>query len=184
MPGARTSFHQYAVEWDRSVSPQQIRWYVDGANYFTISQNRVDATTWANATGHGFFPILNVAIGGGWPGSPTAATVSGVPMLVDYVGIYSKTGGTTNPPTGGTTGTGRITGVGGKCIDVNAAATADGTPIQLYTCNGTAAQKWTVSSDGSIKALGKCLDVTASGTADGVKVQLYTCNGTGARNGC
>jgi beta-glucanase (GH16 family) len=185
VPGAGTGFHQYAVEWDRSISPQQIRWYVDGANYFTINQDKVDATTWTNATGHGFFPILNVAIGGGWPGSPTGATVSGAPMLVDYVGVYSKTaGGTTTPPVttpGSTTGTNRITGYGGKCIDVAQADTADGTAIQLYTCNGTPAQTWTINADGSVKALGKCLDVTGGATADATKVQLYTCNGTGAQ---
>ena len=40
---------------DRSVSPEQIRWYLDGANYFTVNANQVDATTWNNATHHGFF---------------------------------------------------------------------------------------------------------------------------------
>jgi beta-glucanase (GH16 family) len=182
VPGANTGFHQYAVEWDRSTSPQQIRWYVDGNNYFTLAANRVDATTWANATNHGFFPILNVAIGGGWPGNPTGATASGVPMLVDYVGIYSRGGGTTPPPSGaGTVGTGQITGYGGKCVDVNAASTANGTAIQLYTCNGTGAQRWTINASGAVTALGKCMDVTAAGTADGTKVQLYDCNGTGAQ---
>jgi chitinase len=78
-------------------------------------------------------------------------------------------------------GTGPITGTGGKCVDVRAANTADGTPVQLYDCNGTNAQQWTVNGDGSIRALGKCLDVTFSGTANGTAVQLWTCNGTGAQ---
>ena len=172
--GAGTSFHNYAIEWDRSVSPQQLRWYVDGNSYFTVNQNQVDATTWTNATGHGFFPILNVAIGGGWPGNPTSATTSGAPMLVDYIGVYSKSGSAA--ATGGT-----ITGLAGKCVDVQASGTANGTPVQLYTCNGTNAQKWTVGTDGTIRALGKCLDVTAAGTADGTAIQLYDCNGTGAQ---
>ena len=55
------------MEQDRSVSPEQIRFYLDGANYFTVNANQVDATTWNNATHHGFFLILNVAIGGGLP---------------------------------------------------------------------------------------------------------------------
>ena len=96
-----------------------------------------------------------------------------------YSRIFNQiTGGTTTPPppTGGT-----ITGFGGKCVDVAGANTADGTPVQLYTCNGTAAQAWTVAS-GTIKALGKCLDVTAGSTVNGAKVQLYTCNGTGAQS--
>lgn len=77
--------------------------------------------------------------------------------------------------------TGPLTGLAGKCLDVAGAATADGTPVQLYTCNGTPAQRWTLAADGTIRALGKCLDVTGGGTADGTKVQLHTCNGTGAQ---
>jgi hypothetical protein len=97
--GCQTGFHTYAIEYDKSVSPQQLRWYLDGVNYFTINANQVDATTWNNATNHGFFAILNVAIGGGFPGAfgggPTASTVSGIPMLVDYVRVYYST--TTGP---------------------------------------------------------------------------------------
>jgi hypothetical protein len=76
---------------------------------------------------------------------------------------------------------GAITGFGGKCVDVAAASSANGTQIQLYTCNGTGAQQWTVADDGSIQALGKCMDVSAAGTANGTKIQLYDCNGTGAQ---
>jgi Carbohydrate binding module (family 6) len=102
--GCQTGFHTYAMELDRSVSPEQIRWYLDGTNFFTVNANQVDATTWDNATHHGFFVILNVAMGGGFPaafgaGTPTAATVSGKPMLVDYVAVYTKGGSTTTPPT-------------------------------------------------------------------------------------
>jgi chitinase len=89
-------------------------------------------------------------------------------------------GGGTPPPPGGSTG--QITGYGGKCVDVAAANSANGTAIQLYDCNGTSAQQWTVGSDGTLKALGKCMDVTAAGTADGTQVQLYDCNGTGAQS--
>jgi hypothetical protein len=74
---------------------------------------------------------------------------------------------------------GPITGLAGKCIDVAGASAANGTAVQLYDCNGTAAQTWTVDSD--IRSLGKCLDVTAAATADGAKIQLYDCNGTAAQ---
>src|SRR3954447_4444057 len=108
--GCQTGFHTYAVQIDRSVSPEQIRFYLDGNNYFTANQNNpgMDATTWNNAVHHGFFMILNVAIGGAFPaafgGGPTGSTASGVPMIVDYVAVYRKTAGgdTTAPsaPTG------------------------------------------------------------------------------------
>nr|WP_246108233.1 DUF1080 domain-containing protein [Saccharothrix saharensis] len=79
------------------------------------------------------------------------------------------------------TRTGRITGIGGKCVDVSNSGTADGTRIQLWTCNSTAAQQWTVPGDGTLRALGKCLDVQGGGTANGTVTQLWTCNGTGAQ---
>ncbi|TQJ92085.1 chitinase [Streptomyces sp. SLBN-31] len=73
--------------------------------------------------------------------------------------------------------TGTITGLAGKCLDVAGANSADGTAVQLYDCNGTAAQQWTVGGDGTVRALGKCLDVSGNSTADGAKVQLWTCTG-------
>ncbi|WP_393100637.1 RICIN domain-containing protein [Streptomyces sp. LN325] len=91
----------------------------------------------------------------------------------------SVTGGTTPPPPTGSTG--QITGLGGKCVDVAAASSANGTAVQLYDCNGTTAQQWTVGSDNTVRSLGKCMDLTAAGTANGTKVQLYDCNGTGAQ---
>ncbi|MDG9683763.1 ThuA domain-containing protein [Streptomyces sp. DH18] len=84
---------------------------------------------------------------------------------------------------GGATGPreGAITGIGGKCVDVANGSSADGTQIQLWTCNQSAAQKWTVAPDDTLRALGKCMDISGSGTADGTKVQLYGCNSTGAQ---
>ncbi|MGP2439899.1 glycoside hydrolase family 16 protein [Streptomyces sp. JW3] len=107
-PGAtcQSGFHTYRMEWDRSTSVEQIRFYVDGVNYHTVRADQMDATTWANATNHGFFVILNVAMGGGFPGAfgggPDSGTVPGHPMLVDYVQVLSSGsgGGTTPPPTG------------------------------------------------------------------------------------
>ncbi|MFD9895925.1 carbohydrate-binding protein [Amycolatopsis sp. NPDC059027] len=107
----QAGFHTFALEWDRGVNPQQLRFYVDDVNFHTVRQDQVDATTWKNATDHGFFLILNVAMGGGFPdafgGGPTAATKSGVPMVVDYVRVLSRGGGATTttpttPPNSGT----------------------------------------------------------------------------------
>jgi glucosylceramidase len=78
-------------------------------------------------------------------------------------------------------GTGQITGYGGKCVDVAGGSSTNGTAVQLYDCNGTAAQQWTVAADGTIRALGKCMDTTSAGTANGTQIQLYDCNGTGAQ---
>src|SRR3984957_11998867 len=95
-----------------------------------------------------------------------------------YSSIFNKiTGG------GGTTGsTGPITGYEGLCLDDRSASTADFNPIQVYTCNGTNAQSWTVNSNGTLTVLGDCLDVAGAGTVNGTLVDLYPCNGTGAQS--
>jgi chitinase len=87
-------------------------------------------------------------------------------------------GGGPPPPRSG----GQITGYGGLCLDDRSASTANFNPIQVYTCNGTTAQSWTVnSSNNTLQVLGKCMDVNAAGTANGTTVDLYDCNGTGAQ---
>lgn len=103
----QAGFHTYAVEWDKSTSPEEMRFYLDGVNFHTVRANQVDATTWANATHHGYFLILNVAMGGGFPdafgGGPDGGTDPGHPLVVDYVQVLQSTGGgggTTPPPTG------------------------------------------------------------------------------------
>jgi chitinase len=99
-----------------------------------------------------------------------------------YSSIFNKItggGGTTPPPTGST---GPITGYEGLCLDDRSASTADFNPIQVYTCNGTNAQSWTVNSNGTLTVLGDCLDVAGAGTANGTLVDLYPCNGTGAQS--
>ena len=86
-------------------------------------------------------------------------------------------GGSTSPPPG----SGPITGYQGLCLDDRAASAADYNPVQVYTCNGTNAQDWTVASGNTLQVLGMCLDVDGAGTANGTLVDLYTCNGTGAQ---
>ncbi|MGC9376519.1 glycoside hydrolase family 16 protein [Streptomyces sp. MH13] len=100
----QAGFHTYRVEWDRSTSVEEIRFSLDGNNFHTVRADQVDATTWQNATDHGYFLILNVAMGGGFPnafgGGPDAGTQPGHSMLVDYVQVLSSEGSGTTPPTG------------------------------------------------------------------------------------
>jgi chitinase len=100
-----------------------------------------------------------------------------------YSTIFNKIttggGGGTPPPTGAT---GPITGYEGLCLDDRSASTADFNPVQVYTCNGTNAQSWTVESNGTLQVLGGCLDVAGAGTTNGTTVDYYPCNGTGAQS--
>ncbi|MEW1830827.1 family 16 glycosylhydrolase [Streptomyces sp. NPDC088196] len=159
------AFHTFAVDW----APNSIKWSVDGVVYQTRTPADVGGNTWA--FNKPFFLILNLAVGGDWPGDPNSATAFPAQLVVDSVSV------TTSDTAAGVA----IKGLAGKCVDVNGASSANGTAVQLYDCNGSAAQQWTVGSDGTIRALGKCLDVNAGGTADGTKVQLYDCNGSAAQ---
>lgn len=157
------AFHTFAVDW----APDSITWSVDGNVYQRRTPADLGGKAWA--FNKPFFLILNLAVGGYWPGDPDGSTVFPQQLVVDSVTVTTgnTSGGTGSP----------ITGLAGKCIDVAGANPANGTPVQLYDCNGTAAQKWTVGSDGTVRALGKCLDVVGNGTADGSKVQLWDCTG-------
>jgi hypothetical protein len=66
-------------------------------------------------------------------------------------------------------------GVTGKCVDDTASGTTDGNKIQLYSCNGTKAQVWTMQADGTVRVLGKCLDNKNGAATNGNPIQLWTC---------
>ncbi|MEZ0326729.1 MAG: family 16 glycosylhydrolase [Fimbriimonas sp.] len=77
-------FHVFAVEWE----PDLIKWLVDGEVCKTWTPKDVEPNKWVYD--HPFFIILNVAVGGNWPGYPDASTVFPQRMLVDYVRVYKK----------------------------------------------------------------------------------------------
>jgi beta-glucanase (GH16 family) len=79
------AFHNFAVEWE----PNEIRFYADDVLYKTLTPaNLPEGKTWVY--NHPFFLLLNVAVGGNWPGNPDATTVFPQVMLVDYVRVYSR----------------------------------------------------------------------------------------------
>jgi beta-glucanase (GH16 family) len=83
--GFADGFHIFAIEWE----PGTVRFYVDSDNYATFTQSQWPAGgQWV--FDHPFFIILNLAVGGNWPGSPDASTQFPQQMLVDYVRVYAK----------------------------------------------------------------------------------------------
>jgi beta-glucanase (GH16 family) len=85
-------YHVFVVEWEPGV----VRFYCDGILYKTRTPaDLTPGTTWA--FDHPFFLILNVAVGGSWPGSPDATTVFPQTMSVDYVRVYQRTTPSTTP---------------------------------------------------------------------------------------
>jgi beta-glucanase (GH16 family) len=78
-------FHLFAVEW----TPGQVRWLVDGREYRrTTPADLPPGTVWV--FDHPFFLLLNVAVGGAWPGDPNPSTTFPQQMLVDYVRVYRR----------------------------------------------------------------------------------------------
>ena len=186
--GCQGGFHTYTmIEDRRNTSNESINFLLDGNQYFSVSEAQVGAATWQQGFDHGLMIMLDLAIGGGFPNgvcgctTPQGSTASGGTMTLQYVAAYTTTSGNPPPPPPPPGGGSQIVGFGGKCVDVAGANPADGTQVQLFTCNGTAAQSWTHSGN-TYQALGKCLDVAGAGTANGTKVQLFTCNGTGAQS--
>lgn len=102
----------------------------------------------------------------GWATAPSSAPPS-----------YGGNGGP-KPPGPQPLPTGPVrSGLAGKCLDIDHGSAADGTRIQIWSCNDSAAQQFALAADGSLQALGKCADITGGGTENHSLVALWTCNG-------
>jgi len=85
-------YHVYTIEWE----PGEIRWYIDDIQYHTANDwysynsNNEESYTYPAPFDQPFFLIMNISIGGGWPGNPDSSTIFPQQMLVDYVRVYDK----------------------------------------------------------------------------------------------
>jgi outer membrane protein assembly factor BamB len=97
-PGCQTGYHAYSVIIDRTDPDDgQIRWHFDGNEYFSVNESQVGAQYWQDVVDHGFFLILDVAMGGSFPNicactSPNSSTSSGASMGVTYVSVSARHG--------------------------------------------------------------------------------------------
>jgi hypothetical protein len=82
------------------------------------------------------------------------------------------------PPTTAPTGRALVSAESGKCLRANP---SDGSPVQLWGCDGSAAQQWNVMSDGTIRTGGLCMDAAWGATASGTRVQVARCSGNPAQ---
>jgi hypothetical protein len=71
----------------------------------------------------------------------------------------------------------------GRCLDIDGNATANGTHLELYDCNGVGGQKWVPQANGSLlnPQSGRCLDDPSGNTTNGTTLQIYDCNGLSAQ---
>jgi beta-glucanase (GH16 family) len=181
------AYHTYGVIW----SPNQIQFYRDNVNtpYFTVTPANIPAgDQWV--FNQPFFVILDLAIGGDFPGPPNSATPNPATVLVDYVRYYQAAAGGGGGSLNGTHTLTPQNALGSRMDDAGAVV-ANSNPVIIFTANGTAAQNWVFSNSGVVPSgnynvavsLGAyCLDVAGAGTANGTKVQIYQCNGTNAQS--
>ena len=105
-PGCQTGFHTYTVMVDRrNPADEQIRWYLDGRQFFQVSEsqvgkNQAGKAAWTAAVDHGYSIIFDLAMGGSYPDdvcqctTPSDQTTSGGTMTIRYVAVYyRRTGG-------------------------------------------------------------------------------------------
>lgn len=165
------AFHTFTVDW----GPESITWYIDGIPYSHKTKASVPGP-WV--FDHNFFLLLNLAVGGNWPGAPDPGTALPQSLLVDYVRVYELAAAPSPPAAAASV---RIQGYAGKCIDVAGRQAIDGSQLQLWDCDTAASEQWTFAGNGTVRALGKCMDVAWGSTANGARVQLTTCNGSAAQ---
>jgi Carbohydrate binding module (family 6)/Glycosyl hydrolases family 16 len=130
--GCQTGYNTYSAIVNRTnTSNESITFYLNGNAYYTVTESQVGTSTWQAAVDHGFFLILDLAIGGAYPNaicgcsSPTSATSSGAAMSVGYVAVYETSGSSASPtPTPTPTPTATSTGGGGG-TSCSTTATAD-----------------------------------------------------------
>lgn len=171
-----SQYHVYSIEWDSKY----IRWFVDGQEYnaFYIENGTGNTEEFQRP----FFLLLNLAVGGNWPGSPDPSTPFPAQMLVDYVRVYQAQPGIVN---GGIYTI--ASKASGKVMDVVDVSTQSGAKIQQWTNYTANNQKFKVEStgDGYYKLTavhsGKVLDVPNSSTSSGVQLQQWDDNGSAAQ---
>jgi len=127
--GCQTGYNTYSVIVNRTnTSDESVTWYLNGTAYYTVTESQVGTATWQAAVDHGFFLILDVAIGGGYPNgvcgctSPSSSTTSGAAMSVGYVAVYTTTGASASPSPSPTATSSSGSGGGSSC---STTATAD-----------------------------------------------------------
>jgi beta-glucanase (GH16 family) len=80
------AFHTFSIEWE----PGEIRWYLDGALFHSASSSHSDFQNYTWPFDQEFHFILNLAVGGNWPGAPNGSTVFPQTMEVDWVRVYQQ----------------------------------------------------------------------------------------------
>jgi beta-glucanase (GH16 family) len=176
-------YNTYSVIINRTNPAAEFaQFLLDGNIVATVTESHTGTAIWQQAVDHGFYMILDLAVGGAYPNlmchctTPTAKTVP-ASLSIAYVAVYEKGGNST--PTAKATTTGYVTGSQGDCLANSGDLNTTDNPIVLHACDGDAGQVWSHDSDQSLRTQGGCLTVGGS-TSSGAGVDWDPC--TGAAN--
>ena len=176
------AFHTYSVIIDRTKPGAEfLQFLVDGTVETTVTEAQAGTAVWQAAIDHGFFVILNLALGGNYPDgycdctSPTSATTSGGAMKVAYVAVYEQ--GTNSTPTAKATASGKITSSAGDCLANAKSLNTSNNPVVLDACDGSDGQHWQTYTDGTLRTQGGCLDLVNGEISSGTLTEWFPCNG-------
>ncbi|MCL7458266.1 RICIN domain-containing protein [Micromonospora sp. MSM11] len=151
------------------------QWFID-----LTGHTGVGTSTWIQSVDYVYHAKKQVL-------SPTQAAAaingyrSGGTVHVDSVvttndcdpGVPPGTNPPTTPPVGATM---LQSNFSGRCIDIPGGNPVDGARLQMFDCNGSAAQSWAFHGDGTLRAMGKCMDPAGGALANGTPIQLTACN--------
>lgn len=163
------NFHEYSVTWD----PNYIKWYIDGNQYsqFYIGGN-AGGTACFNQ--NNFFILLNMAVGGQWPGYSINNAALPASMYVDWISVYQDGGGLAQ---------GRTFIIqnrnASKVLNASGAGTANDTPLISNTYNKGANCQWTAWSLGGNQwafagvQSGRYVNDPFASMADGTQLAIY-----------
>ena len=116
----------------------------------------------------------------GWPAAGTFHVTVTATDSLQAQGAASFTWTVRGAPDQGPAGQVRLD-VAGRCLNDTGNGSATGTPADLWACNSSAAQRWTVVADGTLRIHGKCLATVRSGTKNGTRASLQPCTGGAAQ---
>lgn len=168
---ALSNYHYYKLEW----TPSLITWFIDGVQYnqFNIANGAGNTQAFQKS----FFILLNLAVGGNYPGNNIDNSQFPAQMLVDYVRVYQDAGAT-NAGNSDQPYFMLVSNATGKCADLIGGNGADGAVVNEYTYdyNGPN-QRWALlpteaGNHFRIQAwdTGKCLSVSGNSTADQAQI--------------
>jgi hypothetical protein len=140
--GCQTGYNTYSAIVNRTdTSDESITYYLNGTAYYTVTESQVGTSAWEAAVDHGFFLILDLAMGGAYPNaicdcsSPSSSTSSGGAMSVGYVAVYTTPGSGSSSGGGGTGGGTSCTTTATSDISADCYSSSQGT-IDVTSATG------------------------------------------------